>query len=204
MDEPERPWTEEQWERFMQEADVRAARFGELLETQINHPDQDIDIRREMGWGDEREEDSPFEREQEDIGAAMAEEIEEEPVESIEGYNLANAIAEKIHHALDSLMNQPADQVDEEVGEAWINMQIAAAKIPGGHGMGYEDDVLCGNIVNCRRALAATQRCGEALRYLRERKLLAAEQADVLLSEVELVGQSIGRHIAGLRARVWW
>ena len=50
------PWTEDQWERFMQRSDVRSAKFGELLETLRDHPDRDEIIAREMGW-DHRLED---------------------------------------------------------------------------------------------------------------------------------------------------
>ena len=36
MTEPlpeDRPWTEDEWEQFMRESDVRSAKFRELLET---------------------------------------------------------------------------------------------------------------------------------------------------------------------------
>jgi hypothetical protein len=50
--EDDRPWSEEKWEAFMKEGDLRAARFGELLETLIDHPDRDEIVAREMGWDD--------------------------------------------------------------------------------------------------------------------------------------------------------
>ena len=50
--EDDRPWSEEKWEAFMKEGDLRAARFGELLETFIDHPDRDEIVAREMGWDD--------------------------------------------------------------------------------------------------------------------------------------------------------
>ena len=51
-DGDELPWNEQQWEEFMKRADLRAARFGELLETMRNDPDRDIKLAREMGWDD--------------------------------------------------------------------------------------------------------------------------------------------------------
>jgi hypothetical protein len=57
MDPPqEKPWNEEQWERFMKRSEARADRFGELLETLVDHPDRDKIIAREMGWKEDDEE----------------------------------------------------------------------------------------------------------------------------------------------------
>src|SRR5438552_6094966 len=77
MSQPEepdddRPWTEAQWEAFMKRSDVRSAKFGELLETFMDHPDRDEIIDREMGW------DRPANEEFEEIIAAAAEEVEAE------------------------------------------------------------------------------------------------------------------------------
>ena len=47
---PDLPMNEAQWRRMMQESDARSAKFGELLETLIDHPDRDEIINREMGW----------------------------------------------------------------------------------------------------------------------------------------------------------
>src|SRR5688500_18765648 len=46
----ETPWTEAQWETFLKEGELRAARYGELLESLMDHPDRDAIIDREMGW----------------------------------------------------------------------------------------------------------------------------------------------------------
>ena len=43
-------WDEEDWERFLQKADVRTAKYLELFETLHNHPDCDSLIAKEMGW----------------------------------------------------------------------------------------------------------------------------------------------------------
>jgi hypothetical protein len=43
------PWNEQQWEDFMKRSDVRSARYGELFETLIDHPDLDEIIDKEMG-----------------------------------------------------------------------------------------------------------------------------------------------------------
>jgi hypothetical protein len=57
-DEPDgRPWTEAQWERFMQQSDARSAKFGELLETLRDDPNCDGIIAHEMGWDQDADED---------------------------------------------------------------------------------------------------------------------------------------------------
>ena len=43
-------WDEEDWERFLQKADVRTAKYLELFETLHDHPECDHIIAKEMGW----------------------------------------------------------------------------------------------------------------------------------------------------------
>lgn len=64
----DRPMTEAEWERFMQESDARSAKFGELLETLMDHPDRDAIIDQEMGW-DEFEDDPEFNEELSELEA---------------------------------------------------------------------------------------------------------------------------------------
>ncbi len=66
-DDDERPWTEEQWEAFMRRNDLRADRFGELMETLIDDPDRHAKISHEMGW------DKPAEGEDEEADARRRE-----------------------------------------------------------------------------------------------------------------------------------
>jgi hypothetical protein len=53
----QKPWTEAQWEAFMKESDLRAARFGELLETLRNDPNCHEKVAGEMGWADDEDDD---------------------------------------------------------------------------------------------------------------------------------------------------
>ena len=234
------PWTEDQWEAFLREGEVRAARYGELLESLMDHPDRDAIIDREMGWNDgpqegddeliERlnraasgEDDNDDEDDDEDDDsdggsqpwlsieeetAEVADEDipldNEEDVHSIDAYAKSAAVAMRIHHALKPHLNAETETSDEEFGEAFINSQIAVAKIANGHGMGYEDDVICGNIVNCKIALNANTRAAEALVYLRDKDLVAGSTIDPLLAELATARQSIELRISDLRSRVWW
>jgi hypothetical protein len=215
--EGERPWNEEQWEEFMKKSDARSAKFGELLETFMDHPDRDAIIDREMGW------DQPVEREPGFDPEAILEEAaeidedewqeiqreEEAGLEAIPAYTRGFAFADRLFKTLRDnklfLTDEAEDkEPDEDVVEAISNSRIVAAKIAGGHGMGYEDDVLCGNIVNCKRSLAAADECVAALERMRERKLLPADKLDKLIDESKEIRGLVEQHIAELRSRVWW
>jgi hypothetical protein len=220
-DDDEQPWNEAQWEAFMKESDVRAARFGELFETLIDDPDRDEKIAEEMGWTRAEEEETEEERarreEFESIVAEAAREVEEaaargetfdddeDDVQSVEAYATSMAAAEAIFEVIKPWLNAPEGQeADEEFGEAMIQSQIACAKIAGGHGMGYEDTVLCGNIVYNRIALDANRRSQESLVILRDRKLLPPEKVAQLLALLNEAEQAIEKRIAEMRAKVWW
>ncbi|MCX6967783.1 MAG: hypothetical protein NTZ46_08415 [Verrucomicrobia bacterium] len=48
--EPEKIWDEYDWERFLQQQDLKTERYMELLEKYGDDPDRDQIIAREMGW----------------------------------------------------------------------------------------------------------------------------------------------------------
>ena len=261
----EKPMNEEQWEAFMREGDLRAARFGELLETLIDHPNRDELVAREMGWDeiadalaeekqgkaggeDAGEETDDFEQWKADVIAAGTEAAEEEkrqreaqrearreagepedddpfaervpspeelaampedewPVEAIPAYTLAVDVGMRVHEELKPWLERRADdddEVGEKLGEAFIGVHIAGAKLAGGHGMGYEDDSICGNIVCCKKGLAGAEQTEQALLWLREEGTVPKEKVDLLLPDVRKVAEAIRQRITELRARVWW
>ena len=127
---------------------------------------------------------------------------------SIPAYRLAFKVGMKVHEALRPYSSKAVDDQDDDVGErlgkASIGCHIAAAKISGGHAMGYEDDVLCGNIANCKRGLAGAREAEEALLELKKEGELPAELVDSLLPDVRSVIAAVQARIEELRARVWW
>jgi hypothetical protein len=132
---------------------------------------------------------------------------EEWPVEAIPAYQLAHDVAMQVWDALKPWSEMRADEEDEageKVGEAFIGIQISAAKLAGGHGMGYDDDSICGNIVCCKKSLAGAEQTAQALTWLREEGTLPKEKVDPLLPEVRKVEEAIRQRIADLRKRVWW
>ncbi len=228
-EEDDRPWTEEQWEAFMKESDVRADRYGELLETFIDDPDRHEKIAREMGWLDDEDdddkevfddEDAAFELEDHDAPMSDVFESDDDQedddfdnprawrdreIEQIPAYVIASQVGDEIAGAIDPwLKRKPEIDDDGRLGEAFIGCHITAAKIAGGHGMGYDDDVLCGNIVNCKRGLAGAHQSRKALVSMRDDKILPAEVVDPLLPRIDEVIKAVEERIAELRSRVWW
>ncbi len=212
----ELPWNEEQWEEFMKKSDARSAKYGELFETFMDHPDRDAIIDHEMGW------DQPIEGEDDDdeTGFDAAEMLENaEPMDekewreirrkdeaalrAIPAYTRGFQFGLKVNRLLKKLMKE-TDGEDEDGIEAVSNGFLIAAKIAGAHGMGYDDDVLCGNIVNCKRSLAAANECLAALERLKERKVLPAPKLDAAIKEAREIRGLVEQHIAELRSRVWW
>lgn len=231
----ERPMTEAEWEAQFRESEARSARYGDLFETLLDHPDRDEIINHEMGWDgdddDEDEEDWDPEREAwEDEKAEIIREAEaamndpeeraaieaemrreSEELENMPAYRVSFDTGLKVHEAVTPHLNghiddegESIDEIGEHLQEASANALIPAAKIAGGHGIGYDDDVLCGNIVCCKRARDAAQQCVEALTWLGEREVLPTATAAELRADMQHVVQVIDERIAELRTRVWW
>src|SRR5689334_19928936 len=86
----DRPMTEEEWEKMMRESDVRAARFGELLETLMDHPNGNELVAREMGWNEladamaESDSDKDAPEDDADEGSFDSEESDENDFDSDE------------------------------------------------------------------------------------------------------------------------
>lgn len=76
------------------------------------------------------------------------------------------------------------------------------ANLAGGHGLGYDDETICGNVVKCRWALSDCEFCREMLEQLHSN---TGEQryADLAAQAAELA-ETIRERIARLRKRVWW
>jgi hypothetical protein len=201
-----------------------------LLETLRDHPDRDAIIAHEMGWDRAEEEDD--EESLEDPGLTIEEtdeyqaafgdeegdEFEDDfdELESVPAYSVGYRWALKVHDALKPVFEAEEEQAvptdedglddyvpDEDVSQTLRCFEIAA-KIAGGHGMGYDDEVLCGNIVCNRKSLAAANDSLEGLAALRRRGLLEPQTADELIREGEDVRELVNERIAKLRSRVWW
>ena len=76
------------------------------------------------------------------------------------------------------------------------------ANLAGGHGLGYDEEFLCGNIVKCRWALSDCEFCREMLEPLH------AQTGDAtyakLIEDTRRIAEVLRERIAHLRQRVWW
>ncbi|MHC4307214.1 MAG: hypothetical protein ACYSR7_01145 [Planctomycetota bacterium] len=213
-------WDEEDWERFLQKADVRTAKYLELLETLHNHPDCDILIAKEMGWSHKyedcdynngscdncgkRDECRIYEINQIFDNYTEYGEIIESDVEDVK-----NIIAYKKSYELyiklsKYFRNREGVDTDEDFLEAISASSKISAKIAGGHGMGYERDSLCGNIANCKRSLKNARICVYSLEIVRAKSTLPDSDINILISEAIKVEREVLKWIEYLRSRIWW
>jgi hypothetical protein len=237
--EDDRPMSEAEWEKMMKESDLRAARFGELLETLIDHPDRNQLVAREMGWNelaDALEEKEAAERagltdpqadedeQDDDEGSEFDDGIEDEErytdsgdgplgrdehhreLEQIPAYAACERAAEAINDVLKPFQSEDV-KIDEDdgqlVGEAWIGFHIACAKMSGGHAMGYDPDVLGGNIVNNRRGLEGARQSIRAMKSLTEKKYIPRETLDKLMPLMLEAESLLVQRIEELRSKMW-
>jgi hypothetical protein len=77
-----------------------------------------------------------------------------------------------------------------------------SANLAGGHGLGYDEETLCGNIVKCRWALADCEFCREMLEQLAERT--GRRIYRTLAEQSSQLSGLIRERISRLRKRVWW
>jgi len=219
-------WDENDWERFLQRADVRTAKYQELFETLLDHPERDRLIAREMGWADDhnssgcddkecRECDERFDCEAYELLrlANDPESIGDDPeaddiiasfdeVRRIPAYGAANEFASRLQERLRAKM--PGWDDDEDAAEALINAHMVAARIAGGHGIGYDRDSLCGNIANGKRGRRNLEICVEHIRHLEARRVLDASVARDMVGDSRKVAAALENWIEQLRARIWW
>lgn len=122
--------------------------------------------------------------------------LEDKPPDN-EGYpeiaRLARAFASRV------LKVENLPELDEVF---FLSAGRVGANMAGGHGLGYDEHALCGNIVKCRWALADCEFCREMLEQhlSRTRRYEYAE----LLEQCRTLSDAIKERIARLRARVWW
>lgn len=219
-------WDENDWERFLRRADARTAKYQELFETLIHHPNRELLIAREMGWereileceGDPTQCPACWKRDTCEAYEMLRLMSEPEAIESdpdaedliasfeelrhIPAYVNAHDFALRVEDCISKRF--PKWLEDDEARTTVFAAQMAPAQIAGGHGIGYERDSLCGNIANCKRALESLNSCLEQLQRIRRRGLIAMEDCADLGAEAGRLSVEIRRWIEDLRSRIWW
>jgi len=213
-------WDEEDWERFLQKADVRTAKYLELFETLHNHPDCDSLIAKEMGWSQkyedcdykdesccscgERDECRIYEINQIFDDAIEDNETTESDIEDVENITAYKKSYELYIKLSRYFKNRKGMDTDEDVLEAISASSKVSAKIAGGHGMGYEKDTLCGNIAYCKRSLKNARICVYSLEIVRGKSIFPECGINILISEAIKVEREVLKWIEYLRSRIWW
>lgn len=209
----ERPWTEEQWEQTFRESDAKSAKFGELLETLIDHPNRDEIIAKEMGWDKFGEQDrGGYDNPNSDFTESDQHEEDDEPfslndvgdakLRQIPAYSASYDWAMRVHDALKPIPESDDPRLEESLEAALSSFSIAA-KIAGGDAIGY-DDSLCGNIVCCKKALAFADESLQGLSELQALGVIDFKMLEPLIAEGQQVRSLVASRIAELRSQVWW
>lgn len=89
-----------------------------------------------------------------------------------------------------------------EVEVLYLSAGKIGANIAGGHGLGYDEDSICGNIVKCRWALADCEFCREMLEHLHQRT--GQPEFAEILQECRTLATALQYRVERLRSRVWW
>jgi hypothetical protein len=222
----QREWDEDAWERFLKREDMRTAKFQELFETLGDRPDRNHIIMQELGLQTPCDESSCenvdcaqcpgkddcevyemrvlVEWPDDCTQAPEADEILAifEEVERIPAYQTAHAFSLVLQDYFARWHHGPLGGLSPGWGDdVWSLLDTAAlvpAQLAGGHGIGYDEECICGNIANCKRALVNAQRC---CRLIAELSLPEAEASD-LDERVGQVCAAITAWIEELRARV--
>lgn len=219
-------WDEDDWERFLQVADARAAKFEELFETLLDHPRREEIIAHEMGWEDFfRECRSKVANCEECADRSQCEayemlrlmegpdNIDDDPeaeeliacfdeVKGIPAYRRSYEFAMALEGYLRRHFSDECD--DDDLRSALLAVTMVPAQIAGGHGIGYDRESLNGNIANCKRALKSLGDCVGSLAALERRELVGPDDASGYRRRAEDVRVEVERWIEELRARVWW
>ena len=147
--DPEEPWDEHDYEKFLKENDARTDKYGELLDKYGDSPDAEEKIAQEMGWSrmEEEGEDDDERTSVEEINAiceAAANEPPPEPDPQTEGVDWIRADNGDLKHPLQHRCFESAlrfrqairklglDQsADQDLAQFLAEFQITGAKLAG-------------------------------------------------------------------------
>lgn len=222
-------WDEHRWEDFLREADRRTDLYLRMREAYVRqHPPPpegapeaereawrqalDAHLAARMGWslgtgGGAVEEFDPEDlglpedppEEGEDWKSGLAELYPEtQDVTELPLWQAADAFGQAVLEWSDTV---PERYKDDALVEVCANALQVAAKLAAAHGMGYETEVLGGNIAQTKRALAAANRALVALQSLRDAPFLAPRDYRRLYEQGFEVRNAVGLHVQALRER---
>ncbi len=194
--DPEAPWDEHDYEKFLKEADARTDKYGELLDKYGSSDEAETKIAHEMGWDRELTEKEAEEEQQriEEMNRAGEEALEEplpEPEPHREGIDWIRTDAGDVRHPLQHRCFESAlkfrDQIkacgldhleDTDLDQFLFEFQTAGVKLAGAlsglaQGRGYRDDSF--TVAYLKRALDHLHRGQAGLEAVVPKNLLTSE-----------------------------
>ncbi len=221
-------WDEDQWEAFLKKDDDRISRYMKLLNRFLaEHPLPNTeDPQANQEWkdafnaymiehglplddlepttlfqseADESDEDGTVAFELPDDELDLEEDQDSfENLRQIPVYEKSYALTMEVLSWSDGL---PGSIKDSELVQYCSNIMQITANIAKGHGMGYDQEVLGGNIACLKRGIKAANTALELLSDMKSRSYLSREVYNDLYENTYEVRNSVGLYIQELRDR---
>lgn len=194
-------WDEEQWEFFMQEADRKAEEYLKKFEEELLSKRDSLDNEEDTYLPAEERDERRTEEEWKESGTEWYDGEGTESFRNLAVWRTAFHFASVAQHFVEQL--DPELQTSEDFQNLVEQCLSISAKIAGGHGMGYDREVLEGNIAYCKRGLKAAEDCIEALERIRIR-LTPTEELLKLYGLALQTRAEVRDWIDELRRKIWW
>lgn len=205
-------WTEREWERHLLENEHLVDRYQKIFENDPERRwDDPMDLYYKVHHGIDLGKD--FKSSSLDDKGNNAESepsdqsfVQEEPeiadrFDQIEAYQAAFRFAVAVLEFIKEFKFIDKENPKQSRRLIFHGTKIAA-DIAGGHGLGYDEDSLCGNIVKNRWALDHLRKTRMILQEFSQ--IESSEKMNALIQHSQILEALICARIALLRAKVWW
>lgn len=192
------------WDKWQNPEDLyNKVHFGIEPPERGEEEDEDSEVGAggEPGAGSGTAEDDVFLKEMNETAEAALndpdwEDPDDDPEVNLDFEAISTRAREYAHRIFDlSGLPDNGELLFLSAGKVGVNLA-------GGHGLGYDEDSLCGNIVKCRWALSDCEFCREMLEQLHQQT--GQPVYGELVGESRELAARIRDRIARLRERVWW
>lgn len=208
-------WTEKEWEKHLEENERLMDRYEQAVNEKPERDWDDfldlyykvhhgIDLGEELSamaqssFPEDESAENPSIQEAADEFPAVE---EDDDLDKVEAYRLAYDFSLSVLGFLKKAeLRREEDPLMQGLASHGLKV---AADIAGGHGLGYDEDALCGNIVKNRWALGHLNQTRKILKELIERDG-GNPVLHVLMEKSGVLEKSLEKRIADLRSQVWW
>lgn len=213
-------WDEDRWEAFLRASDERIRRYMDLLFGYLaDHPPPDAsdagarrawEVRlrrylREKGFDQDPTQGQLFDEDLDDDQLAAdvdGTDTDEAPhrssVRDLPVYRAAFDLASQVLEWTNAL---PGAVKDSALVHFCSSLTQVPANIAKGHGIGYERDMIGGNIACAKRGLAAANSALDQLRELKTASYMEPERYQHLYEQIYELRNELGLYVQELRAR---